>query len=118
MKSIFVLGVRVDAVSKHEALATAKNFLHSSKMATIFTPNPEMLVKAHRDQYYKTVLNAADLNLCDGRGIQFAASEKMERIPGVDFMVELCRLAEAQGKSVFLLGSGFDEVVKKTAENL
>ncbi len=113
-----VLGVRVDRVSMIEALAKARGFLIAPRMSLIFTPNPEMLVKAQWDEPYKQVLNAADLNLCDGRGLQLVTPERLERIPGVDFMVELCRLAEREGKSIFLLGSGSEEVVEKTARNL
>jgi N-acetylglucosaminyldiphosphoundecaprenol N-acetyl-beta-D-mannosaminyltransferase len=44
--------------------------------------------------------------------------QKVERITGVDFMLEICKIAEEEGRSLYLLGSGNDEVVKKTAENL
>jgi N-acetylglucosaminyldiphosphoundecaprenol N-acetyl-beta-D-mannosaminyltransferase len=33
-------------------------------------------------------------------------------------MLEICKIAEADNKSVYLLGSGSDEVVKRTEENL
>jgi hypothetical protein len=33
-------------------------------------------------------------------------------------MLEICKLAAERGRGVYLLGSGSDEVVKKTAENL
>src|SRR3989338_5684698 len=84
----------------------------------IFTPNPEIVVKADSAHYFREILNRGDLNICDGRGIQFAAKQKIERIPGVDFMFDLCRLAEQQNKSIFLLGSGSDETVTKTAQKL
>ena len=83
---------------------------------TIFTPNPEFIVKAQKDEYFKKVLNAGDLNLCDGMGLQIFTGIK--RVPGVDFMLEVCKLAAEQNRGVYLLGSGNDEVVKKTAEEL
>ena len=138
-----VLGVKIDTVSHTEALEKVAGFLSSQGQFKIFTPNPEMLVKAQKDEYFKKVLNSGDLNLCDGFGLWLALRlsfrpkrsgvEKsrldgrdsstrlgmtIERIAGVDFMLDICALAEKENKLVYLLGSRSDEVVKKTAENL
>lgn len=113
-----LLNVRIDTVSHIEALERARSFLSDGLQHTIFTPNPEMLVKAQSDSYFKEILNTASLSLCDGKGIELFAYEKVERISGVDFMLELCRLAEKQGNSVFLLGSGSEAVVNQVKENL
>ena len=103
------LGIKVDEITKEQALQKALEFLNSSGQHKIFTPNPEMVVKAQKDEYFKQVLNTGDLNLCDGVGIQIFT--KIKRIPGVDFMAALCQLASEQGRGVYLLGSGSDEVV-------
>lgn len=113
-----LLDVRIDTVTKDEALERAASFLSDEQQHTIFTPNPEMLVKAASDSYFKEVLNGASLSLCDGKGIQLFAPEKVTRISGVDFMLELCRIAEERGSSIFLLGSGSEAVVAKVKENL
>lgn len=131
-----ILGVRIDAIGKNEALQKAVDFLNGNKPRTIFTPNPEMLVKAADDEYFKTVLNSGNLNLCDGFGLWLAIKYQVlsskyqvlniknrrdrhfERIAGVDFMIELCRLASKEGRSVYLLGSGSEDVVRKAARNL
>lgn len=101
-----ILGVRIDKVSLNEARQKVREFLNSNSQHTIFTPNPEMLVEAHEDKKFKEILNSSSLNICDGKGIQFVAKEKIERIPGVDFMLEICKIATEQGRSVYLLGSG------------
>jgi N-acetylglucosaminyldiphosphoundecaprenol N-acetyl-beta-D-mannosaminyltransferase len=114
-----VLGVQVSEVTRNEALKKAEQFLFSNKQHTIFTPNPEMVVKAQTDLCFKEVLNKGDLNLCDGAGLAWAVRRgkgMVERITGVDFMLELCALAERNNKKIFLLGSGKDYVVQKTAE--
>ncbi|MFA5127574.1 MAG: WecB/TagA/CpsF family glycosyltransferase [Patescibacteria group bacterium] len=111
-----VLGIKISNVELHEANEIARQFLYSTNQHKIFTPNPEMLVKAHKDEYFKTVLNAGDLNLCDGFGLRVFSG--VPRIPGVDFMLELCALAEKENKSIYLLGSGSDEVIKQCAEAL
>jgi N-acetylglucosaminyldiphosphoundecaprenol N-acetyl-beta-D-mannosaminyltransferase len=118
-----MLGVAISAVTKEQALEKVVGFLGLpagrqvlQKQYKIFTPNPEMIVKAQKDQYFKKVLNTGDVNLCDGFGLQIFTGIK--RIPGIDFMLEICRAAAEQGKSIFLLGSGVDEIVKKTMEEL
>lgn len=108
-----ILGVRVNLINNADAVNTARDFLNSSKQNIIFTPNPEMIVDAQRDEYFKRVLNQGDLNLCDGFGLKLVAP-KLTRIPGTDFMLDLCQLAAEQGKSIYLLGSGDREVLKKT----
>lgn len=118
MESVKILDIRFDKITLSEALKMSEQFLYSSSQHTIFTPNPEFLVKAYKDDYFKKVLNTSGLNICDGKGIQVMSCVKLERITGVDFMMELCALAEKINKKVYLLGTGNDEVVKKAAEVL
>ena len=111
-----VLGVRIDSLNINEAKQKVRNFLSSTKQHRIFTPNPEILVKAKKDNYFKDVLNSGDLNICDGFGLSLISG--VERIPGVDFMLDICRIAEKNNNSIFLLGSGKSEVVEKTSKEL
>ncbi len=111
-----ILNVRVDNLTLNEARKKARNFLRSAGSRMIFTPNPEIIVKAQKDEYFNQVLNKGNLNLCDGSGLTLVSG--VRRIPGVDFMLELCQIAEEENKSVFLLGSASDEIAKKTAEEL
>lgn len=77
-----------------------------------------MLVDAQKDDNFKRILNSSSLNICDGKGIEFVSHGKIRRIPGTDFMLEICKLAEGEEKSIYLLGSGNQSVVEKTAEVL
>ncbi len=115
---MYILGVRVDILSRSEATSKVGEFLASDDSHMIFTPNPEMLVDAQKDSYFKEVLNKGDLNICDGKGIQLVSKEKVERIPGVEFLFDICALAEKENKSVYLLGSGSNEVVKECKKKL
>ncbi len=123
----FILGIKVDETTREAARKQAAGFLSTEGQFKIFTPNPEILVKAQKDEYFRNVLNYGDLNLCDGFGLWLAMkfskqkivnSKQSERIPGADFMLDICRLAAEQGRGLYLLGSGSEEVVRKTAENL
>ena len=110
------LGVKIDSLNLSQSLLKTREFLNSAGQYKIFTPNPEMIVKAQKDEYFKKVLNEGDLNLCDGFGLSLFSGAP--RVTGVDFMLKLCALAQEQGRSIYLLGSGKDEVVKKTADEL
>lgn len=120
----FLLSVRFSALNRSQIFEFVQLALQEGKeQKKIFTPNPEMLVKAQHDVYFKTVLNRSDLNLCDGRGTELALRyfyphEIIERITGADFTLELCRLAEKLQKRVFLLGSGSTSLVESAAKKL
>lgn len=113
-----ILGVRLDEVDETQAQNQARIFMLGPGQHFIFTPNPEMLVDATRDQYFKQVLNSGHLNLCDGIGVALASHGRLRRITGADFMLTVCRLAEEYGASVFLFGSGDDETVRRTEMEL
>ncbi len=98
-------------MNKKNAIQEVAHLLSLSGQFKIFTPNPEMVVKAQEDEYFKQVLNSGDLNLCDGTGVRIFTG--IERVPGVDFMLDLCQLAVEKEKRIYLLGSGNDEVVYK-----
>lgn len=114
----YFLGVRLDELTRHMAGKKALSFLDGNSQYKIYTPNPEMLVKAYNDKGFKEVLNKADLNICDGKGISICSFGVMQSIPGVDFMLDICKMIEKRGEKVFLLGSGDLKVVKRTALNL
>lgn len=116
MSRKFVAGVGVDDVDLQGALDFARQCFVSGKQYKIFTPNPEMVVKVQKDVVFKHTLNSGDLNICDGRGLQWAS--KAKRLSGIDLMLALCEMAAKEGKGVYLLGSGDEETIKLTAENL
>lgn len=101
---MYILGVRIDECTRAEAQANARAFLQQPGQSTIVTPNPEMLVAAAADPDLKRALNVSSLSLCDGQGVAFAGKGKLTRIPGVEFMIDLCQIAAREGKNVFLLG--------------
>ncbi|MFA6548224.1 MAG: WecB/TagA/CpsF family glycosyltransferase [Candidatus Magasanikbacteria bacterium] len=113
-----MLGVKIDSLTVNEALNKVAGFFVNGKHNTIFTPNPEMLVDASRDQYFKDVLNSGDLNISDGFGVSLVSFGKIKRITGVDFVFRLCELAQEENKSIYLVGSGSRKVLEKTVENL
>jgi len=75
----------------------------------LVTPNPEFVVYAHRQPWFRQILNSADFAIPDGVGLVWAArflgQPLHRRIPGTDLMEKLCREASRRGWSVYLLGA-------------
>lgn len=114
-----VLGVKIDDVSKEEGLKIVEGWLKDPATGgtaprLVFTPGPEFLVTAQKDSEFKKILNAGDLNLPDGYGLKIFAGIT-HVVPGVEFMLSLCRLAAEKGWTVGLVGRRF---VAETASEL
>jgi len=101
-----ILGVRLDNLSTEHVLTRVGEWLSTSKTNTIYTPNPEMLVDASKNRSFQDILNKSDLNIPDGVGISLVTGGRLHRIPGIDLMQQICAQAEAQKKSIYLLGGG------------
>ncbi|TSC73111.1 MAG: N-acetylglucosaminyldiphosphoundecaprenol [Parcubacteria group bacterium Gr01-1014_38] len=116
-----ILGVPIDGLTQAEVLQRCATALTGTRLLHIVTANPEILLLARSDLPYREVLQQADLVVADGIGVPLAArlirQRFPERIPGVDLLVELCRLAARGGKRVVLLG-GWSRVAASTADVL
>lgn len=111
MDKVDILGVNITKVTREQAVGHVKEFLTDYRQHMIFTPNPEMIVLAQKDKEFRNVLNQACLLLPDGGGLILASyilsrvSPRLkERIPGIDFMIDIIRLAEQTGQGVYFLG--------------
>lgn len=108
---IELLGLPVDPLSRVEALAACEAALADpgSPPLQVVTLNPEMVMHSRRRPDLALAIRSAGLVLADGWGITWAARRLgrslPERIPGVDFLQDLLRLAAERGESVFLLGA-------------
>ncbi len=74
MRHIFILGVRFDVVSFDEALLKIREYLGSNTLHFVATPNPEVLLYAHKNPSYREILNTSSLNIPDGIGILWAST--------------------------------------------
>lgn len=115
---VSILGVPVDCVTLTEArdrvLAMSVSGTHH-----VMTPNPEMLVEAHHNPAFKTLLQSSDLNIPDGAGLLWAARRAGETLPervtGVDLLSAVTSVVGCP--SVFLLGAA-EGVAEAAADHL
>lgn len=88
----------------------------------VFTPNAEIVVKAHDDKEFFQILSSADLVVPDGSSLLWAA--KMLKIPlktrvtGIDLMQMLLTEAEKNHWTVYFLGAKPDTIEKACSNTL
>lgn len=118
---IEIMGVKIDNLTFEGAIEIAEGFLRGNDAKFIVTPNPEIVLRAQKDEEFKNILNSSSLAIPDGFGLvlasKLARNSLKEKIAGTDFFQQLCWICSKNGKSVFLLG-GEKGVAEKTAENL
>ncbi len=115
-------GVPIDNVSSQYALGKVWSLVKTGgKCATVVTPNALGMYACRKDKALAQAFRNADMTLPDGMGLiwglRFLGKPVQERIPGIDFMDQLCRLAAGAGWPVFFLG-GAPGVADLAAQNL
>jgi N-acetylglucosaminyldiphosphoundecaprenol N-acetyl-beta-D-mannosaminyltransferase len=108
-KRLKILDIWVDPVDHKQAINCVSGFLGGQKPCCIFSVNPEKNFSVPKDPELYEVFKNAELLIPDGIGIVLAArllhGVTLNRLPGVDFMKQICSLAEQESKSVFLYGA-------------
>ena len=105
-----ILDIWTDAISRENALQKVSDFIDTGTRAhTIFATNPEKNYSVPKDPLLYESFKNADLLLPDGIGMVMAARilhcADIERVPGCEFMQDICRLAAKKGYKVFLYGA-------------
>ena len=113
-------GITVDNFSMDYALGRVQSWLtYGNLPQMIVTPDALASLRSRRDAKYSRIVGDAGLALPDGTGLvwalRFLGFTVQERIPGVDFVDNLCRIAAGHGFSFYFLG-GKPGVALKAAE--
>ncbi len=116
-----IFGIRIDEINFNESKQIIENFLITDGVKSIYTPNPEIVMRSRDNKYLRDIINKANLVTADGIGIVYASRVKgyplEERVTGYDMSIYMLELANKLGYSVYLLGSR-EGVAKKAAENI
>lgn len=103
-----ILGIDIDEIPEPELLAKIKSFLDSKEKHYIVTPNPEIVLKACKDEELKNILNYADIAIPDGYGLLCAAKflnkPLKTRMTGIDLTLKICKEIADKKHGVFFLG--------------
>jgi N-acetylglucosaminyldiphosphoundecaprenol N-acetyl-beta-D-mannosaminyltransferase len=113
-----IFKIWVDPVTKDEAIARVKSFLENGQRAhSILASNPEKNFTVPRDPKVWGCLECSDLLLPDGVGVVLAAyiihGVVLKRIPGSEFIFDICKLADQDRRKVFIYGA--KEEINKAA---
>lgn len=131
LKTVDILGIPIISGSSDEVLkelsirvaelaSPEKTSGMSSLGFTVFTPNPEFLVKAGEDSSFRKLLKEADMNLPDGIGLVWASKilgrPIRERVSGADIVEKLLETGNKEtGWTIGIIGARRG-VVEESAE--
>jgi N-acetylglucosaminyldiphosphoundecaprenol N-acetyl-beta-D-mannosaminyltransferase len=106
---LFILGVRVDAVTFDQALALIESFVAGGRPRQVVTVNPEFVMAAQSDAEFRRIINTSALALPDGVGVWWASRHLRQslpdRIPGADLVERLAELSAQRGYRLYFLGA-------------
>jgi N-acetylglucosaminyldiphosphoundecaprenol N-acetyl-beta-D-mannosaminyltransferase len=133
MKSLDVLGVRVDLIDSKKHFRELFMSLLDKKGSKIFTINPEFIVDSYFNPKFRETLNSGNLNSIDGFGVALAVKSKLNReksksffkifkdytdgsvrdlvVTGVDIVDESLKIANREKLSLFILGGSSEDLI-------
>ena len=118
---INLLGVRIDAVGRWEAMRILTRRLATGRQTAVYTPNPIIVRRAQKSEPFRALLNRGDLMIADGIGIpigaRLAGLPPPPRVAGIDLGEDVLAYAARAGLKVFLLG-GKPGVAARAADKL
>lgn len=126
--SVTILGVRVDRLSRDQALERIEQFIaarlannNQTSCQQVVTVNPEFVMAAQKNSEFCQTINEAALSLPDGAGVVWASRYKQrptpERVTGTDLVPGLAERCAANGYRLFLLGAA-PGIAEAAAEKL
>jgi N-acetylglucosaminyldiphosphoundecaprenol N-acetyl-beta-D-mannosaminyltransferase len=119
---VTILGCRVDAVGRDEAVSRIAQFANAGGASLVVTLGVEMVMAAQRNDEFRRVVNGAALVTCDTIGLLLASRLRggplRERVTGVELVDALAaRSASVGDVRLYLLGGGGD-TAQRAAEAL
>jgi N-acetylglucosaminyldiphosphoundecaprenol N-acetyl-beta-D-mannosaminyltransferase len=110
VKRFPIIHIGVDSVDMDKALHISTQFIESGdRLHTVFASNPEKCFQTPKDPLLNNVFSKADLLIPDGIGMVLAArllySADIKRVPGCEFMQNLCELSARNKYKIFIYGA-------------
>ena len=109
-RRVNLLDTYIDRIDLDGAVAQIDQYVRSGAPHQVVTANVDFLRLSTEDRAFRDLINTSDLVVPDGMPLLWAArlmgDPLLERVTGVELMVECARLASAQDYRVFLLGAG------------
>lgn len=107
---INILGVQFHKLTHTEAVKQILAFMEEQKKASVFTPNPEIVIEAYKDTKLRDILNESPMVIADGIGIIYGSRIIRKPLPmrvaGYDVLQSLFEQMAHMDLKVFFYGSG------------
>jgi N-acetylglucosaminyldiphosphoundecaprenol N-acetyl-beta-D-mannosaminyltransferase len=107
--TIGIFGIPIDNLNMEEAMDSFKKLLKGDRMASIYTPNTEIVMLSETDEFLKEALIDSQLNVPDGFGLVLASRLHgigiKGKVAGIDMMEQILKYLNYTKKSVYILGS-------------
>lgn len=122
LKRLRILDIWVDPLDRRAAIEKAKELIASDGGPyAVFASNPEKQFSVPKDPILYRTYREAGILLPDGIGIVMAArilyGARIQRVPGSDFIFDLCEIASGAGFGIYLYGAK-EHVNRKATEEL
>ncbi|MCL2753023.1 MAG: WecB/TagA/CpsF family glycosyltransferase [Defluviitaleaceae bacterium] len=121
LKKTEILGVCFDNLLPEAACERFLELAKTNEPSTVFTPNPEMVMLARKDDGFKALLNSADLLVPDGIGIVLASrltkNRIRQRVAGIELLQNIFGDERAKKHKWYFLG-GKPNVAQLAKENV
>lgn len=121
MEKISIFGVHIHNITLKDTVELLKGYLKGDNVKKIYTPNTEIVMTAKDDEDLRSLLNRGDLIIPDGIGLIYGSRIQgkplKERVTGFDTSIELLKIADENGYSLYLLG-GKDGIASEAAKNI
>jgi len=105
-----VLGVQLNGFKSYDhATETIRQRIRARLPTFCVAINPEKVYRAARDAKLKSVLDRADVRICDGTGVALASllleRRRLPRCTGIELFMRLIQASTQEGWRIFLLGA-------------
>ncbi len=105
-KRINILGININNISKQNLLSQIKENLEKNDFKFLTTPNPEIILRAQKDEEYFYILNKANYSIPDGIGLKLAGAalvKNIKRITGADLSCDILKIAQKKSKKILII---------------
>lgn len=108
-KVALILGIKLNSNTQEAVLNILAKRLKNRQKTTVVTPNPEFVVYAQNQPWFKELLRSADLTIPDGIGIIYAAKilgqPKLNRVAGADLTQKLLEISCQKNWRIGIVGA-------------
>lgn len=119
--NVYIFKIPFLNISKEELLKLISRRVEKKDKTYIVTANAEIAMHAKENPKYRSIIDKATYIIPDGIGIVKGAKilnqDVCERIPGVELMVDLLKLANENNNSVYFYGAK-PEVIEQLIINI